>query len=100
MLLAPSVKGYRSLMRLILARFSRHAAERAAASQTRWLEGEPSDLIALTGGPGGPLDVAVAAGQSHLAAARCDALLKLFGDRLYIELQRHGTPAERRAEAG
>ena len=27
-------------------------------------------------------------------------LLELFGDRLYVELQRHGTPAERRAEPG
>src|SRR5262249_16692335 len=27
-----------------------------------------------------------------------DALMRLFGDRLYIELQRHGTPAERRTE--
>ena len=43
--------------------------------------------------------MAVAAGQSHFATARLDALLKLFDNRLYIELQRHGTPAERRAEA-
>ena len=32
-----------------------------------WLEGETADIIALTGGPGGPLDMAIAAGQSHLA---------------------------------
>ena len=63
-----------------------------------WLEGETDGIIALTGGPGGPLDSAIAAGQSHLAAARLDTLIKLFGDRLYVELQRHGTPAERRSE--
>src|SRR5205085_7170367 len=33
-----------------------------------------------------------------LAAARCDALTKLFGDRLYIELQRHGVESEQVAE--
>ncbi|HET9687981.1 MAG TPA: DNA polymerase III subunit alpha, partial [Pseudolabrys sp.] len=57
-----------------------------------------SDIIALSGGPVGPLDGAIAAGQSHLAADRLAALLKLFGDRLYMELQRHGTSAERRCE--
>ena len=71
---------------------------RRVSNSNGWKK-KPADIIALTGGPGGPLDVAVAAGQSHFAAARLDALLKLFGDRLYIELQRHGTPAERRAEA-
>ncbi len=35
------------------------------------------------------------AGQADLAAARCATLQRLFGDRLYMELQRHGTPAER-----
>ncbi len=38
------------------------------------------------------------AGQGGLAAARCEALERLFGDRLYVELQRHGLEAERLAE--
>ena len=41
---------------------------------------------------------AIVAGQGDLASARCEALARLFGDRLYIELQRHGTAAERTAE--
>src|SRR5664280_3416328 len=63
-----------------------------------WLEGETDDIIALTGGPGGPLDGAIAAGQSHLATTRLDALHRLFGDRLYVELQRHGSANERMTE--
>ncbi|HJX21144.1 MAG TPA: DNA polymerase III subunit alpha, partial [Steroidobacteraceae bacterium] len=63
-----------------------------------WLDGESDGLIALTGGPGGPLDAAVLGGQDQLANGRCEALLRLFGDRLYVELQRHGTTAERTAE--
>ena len=55
-------------------------------------------LIALTGGPTGPLDVAIAAGQAELASARCVSLSNIFGDRLYVELQRHGTAAERAVE--
>ena len=56
-------------------------------------------MIALTGGPGGPLDVAlVARARRRSPAARCEALARLFGDRLYVELQRHGMAAERVAE--
>jgi DNA polymerase-3 subunit alpha len=55
-------------------------------------------LIALSGGPGGPLDVTIVGGQNALALTRCEALQRLFGDRLYLELQRHGLPAERTAE--
>ena len=38
--------------------------------------------------------------HAALAAARCDRLASLFGDRLYVELQRHGIDKERRAESG
>ena len=51
-------------------------------------------------GPGGPLDIAIATGQTALAQSRCHDLQRLFGDRLYIELQRHGMPNERTAEPG
>src|SRR5262252_5528549 len=97
-LLATRREGYRSLIRLNSRAFLDTPANEPPRLRLEWLEGETADLIALTGGPGGPLDMAVAAGQSHFAGARLDALLKLFGNRLYVELQRHGTAAERRAE--
>jgi len=62
-----------------------------------WLAEETAGLIALSGGPGGPLDTAMVSGQSALALSRCEHLQRLFGDRLYIELQRHGTSTERLA---
>ena len=65
-----------------------------------WLEGYSDDLIALTGGPEGPISLALHADQAGLAAARCDRLAELFGDRLYVELQRHGIDKERRVESG
>src|SRR6202012_83813 len=34
------------------------------------------------------------------ATSRCERLASLFGDRLYVELQRHGIDRERRVEAG
>ena len=55
-------------------------------------------LIALTGGPDGLVDKALADGARALAAVRLKTLRQLFGDRLYVELQRHGLDAERRVE--
>ena len=99
-LLAARPEGYRSLMRLNSRAFLETPANEPPRLKAEWLAGETAGIIALTGGPGGPLDGALAAGQSHLAASRLDVLLELFGDRLYVELQRHGTPSERRAEPG
>src|SRR6516164_3979713 len=97
-LLAARESGYRSLMRLNSRAFLETAPSEPPHLRLAWLEGEADGLIALTGGPGGPLDAAIVAGQGHLADLRCEALARLFGDRLYIELQRHGSGAERSAE--
>ena len=97
-LLAARDAGYRSLMRLSSRAFLDTPPNEPPRLKLEWLEGEAGDIIALTGGPGGPLDGAIAAGQSHLATTRLDALIKLFGDRLYVELQRHGTAHERMTE--
>src|SRR5499433_217401 len=98
-LLAARENGYRTLMRLNSRAFLETAPSEPPHLRLAWLEGETAGLIALSGGPCGPLDAAVTAGQGTLAAARCEALARLFGDRLYIELQRHGSDAERIAEA-
>src|SRR5512144_602201 len=99
-LLAARPEGYRSLMRLNSRAFLETPANEPPRLKAEWLAGESAGIIALTGGPSGPLDGALAAGQSHLATGRLDLLLELFGDRLYVELQRHGTASERRAEPG
>jgi DNA polymerase III subunit alpha len=99
-LLATREAGYRSLMRLNSRAFLETPPNEASHVKLSWLESESDGLIALTGGPNGPLDTALAAGQSALAGARAEALLRLFGDRLYIELQRHGTPLEKQVEPG
>ncbi len=98
-LLAARENGYRSLMRLNSRAFLETPPNEQPHLKLAWLAGETDGLIALTGGPGGPLDTAIVAGQSSLAGARCEALAQLFGDRLYVELQRHGSAAERTAEA-
>ena len=97
-LLAARETGYRNLMRLNSRAFQESPPNETPHIKLSWLEAEGEGLIVLSGGPSGPLDTAIAAGQGSLAAARCAALLRLFNDRLYIELQRHGTPGERLTE--
>ena len=97
-LLAKDEAGYRNLM---------HLASRA------WLDPEPGDLphvplarlelrsdglIAVSGGPKGPLDRALALGRPEIAERRLRALRRLFPDRFYVELQRHGLQREREIE--
>ena len=100
MLLAAQERGYRSLMRLNSRAFLETPDTHACHIKFDWLEGETEGLIALTGGPDGPISLALGAGHAELAAARCERLASLFGDRLYMELQRHGLDKERRVESG
>lgn len=99
-LLAAREEGYRSLMRLNSRAFLETSPQETAHLKLDWLAGETEGLIALTGGALGPLGQALAGDQSALADARCEKLLELFGDRLYIELQRHGMANERLVEGG
>ncbi|MEA2818470.1 MAG: polymerase subunit alpha, partial [Bradyrhizobium sp.] len=98
-LLAAREAGYRNLMRLNSRAFLETPVHQAPHIKFDWLDGNADGLIALTGGPQGPVALAINADQGALAAVRCDRLATLFGDRLYIELQRHGLDKERRAEA-
>src|SRR5712664_3499103 len=98
-LLAARERGYRSLMRLNSRAFLETPVHQSPHIKLEWLEGDAEDLIALTGGPDGPISLALHADHVALAAARCDRLASLFGDRLYVELQRHGIHKERRTEA-
>jgi DNA polymerase-3 subunit alpha len=97
-LIAASERGYMNLMRL--------------ATQT-WLDPKPGDLphvtldrlaedcadvIALTGGPTGPIDRAFAAERVDIAVKRLETLAALFPKSLYVELQRHGLDMEARTE--
>src|ERR1700750_795486 len=97
-LLAARETGYRNLMRLNSRAFLETPVHQAPHIKFDWLEGEAEDLIALTGGPDGAISVAIETDHAVLASSRCDRLARLFGDRLYAELQRHGNDRERRVE--
>ena len=94
-LLAAREEGYRSLLRLNSRAYLETPPNEPPHLNFAWLEGETDGVIALTGGPSGCLDLPIIAGQLDLATVRCDKLASLFDDRLYVELQRHGTSDER-----
>ncbi len=98
-LLAMREQGYRSLMKLNSRAFMDTPVNEAPRIKVEWLIGETDGLIALTGGPDGPISQALLADQPALAQSRCAKLMALFGDRLYVELQRHGLDTERRCES-
>lgn len=97
-LLAQNEQGYLNLMRLCSQLHLRSASELGPALERGELEGQVAGLIALTGGPAGPLDRALRQGRAEVAEARLQALHRLFGDNLNIELQRHGAGGERQIE--
>jgi DNA polymerase III subunit alpha len=97
-LLAARERGYRSLMRLNSRAFLETPVHQTPHIKIEWLNDNAEDLIALTGGPDGPISLALQADHAALAAQRCERLAELFGDRLYVELQRHNVERERRVE--
>jgi DNA polymerase-3 subunit alpha len=99
-LLASDERGYRSLMRLCSRAYLDTASHERPHIKAHWLDDAAAGLIALSGGPSGPLDKAIVAGQNPIALARCETLQTLFAERFYIELQRHGMQAQRITEAG
>jgi DNA polymerase-3 subunit alpha len=97
-LIAGTEAGYWNLVKLVSDSFMRtDASDRAHVSDADLAELNDG-LFALTGGPGGPVNRALAAGQSAQATARLDRLAEIYGDRLYVELQRHGVPEEEAIE--
>ena len=98
-LLATSEAGYGNLMKLVTEACLAASGGSPVASIDH-LAAYHSDVIALTGGAGGPLDLALRAGQPAQAEARLKRLQAIFGDRLYVEIQRHEREDGPAVEAG
>ncbi|PZM16826.1 DNA polymerase III subunit alpha [Rhizobium tubonense] len=91
-LLAASDRGYERLVDLVSRAYLGGDSSQTVHINASWLEEIGTEgLIALTGSVGGPVDLAFKEGHPALALARILQLKRLFGDRLYVELQRHGT---------
>ncbi|SMQ64402.1 DNA polymerase-3 subunit alpha [Devosia lucknowensis] len=97
-LMAQSEEGFSNLSQLV-SRAYLESADGLARASLEWMSRDTlSGLICLSGGPEGAIDMAFANGQDANATRRLDRLADLFGDRFYIELQRHGRPTEATVE--
>jgi DNA polymerase-3 subunit alpha len=97
-LFAMSEAGYANLMKVV-SRAHLEADDTAAVyARASVLAAHCDGLIALTGGAEGPIDRALRAGQHDLAETRLKRLAAAFGDRLYVEIQRHGLRSEHEVE--
>jgi DNA polymerase-3 subunit alpha len=99
-LLARSEIGYRNLMALSSRAFLDGEADGAPHAAVGLLESHREGLVVLTGGPEGPVDRALAEGADDIASGRLSMLEALYGDSLYVELQRHGLASEKAVEGG
>ena len=87
-LLAQSELGYENLMKLNSCLYLDKGGAVAEVTLAE-LEALSADLICLTGGALGPVGMLLQGGQRPAAEALMARLQGAFGDRLYVELQRH-----------
>ncbi|WP_444668044.1 DNA polymerase III subunit alpha [Cereibacter changlensis] len=97
-LLAQSERGYMNLMKLNSCLYIGTGGQLPQVSLEQ-LETHAEGLICLTGGAEGPVGRFLQAGQGPKAEALMRRLQAIFGDRLYVELQRHPGEGGRLPEA-
>src|SRR5262249_46652399 len=90
--------GYANLVRLVSESFLTSGTGAEPQVSIARLAELNAGMVALTGGPSGPLDSEIRLGNVDLAGRRLKRLHEGFADRLYVELQRHGVPAEKVTE--
>ena len=97
LLLVQNREGYLNLLKLL--GFAYLKADAAAPRVSLdILEDHGEGLIALTGGPAGPVGGLLAEGQEEAAEAVLLRLRDIYPGRLYVELMRHGAEVEKRVE--
>ena len=98
--LAQNEAGWRNLS--ILSSAAYLEAMDASEPHVPWerVAAHAEGLILLSGGPDGPADALFAAGKVKEGEAVLAQMAEAFGDRFYVELQRHGLAIEAASEPG
>ncbi|HET6970490.1 MAG TPA: DNA polymerase III subunit alpha, partial [Phenylobacterium sp.] len=97
-LLAQNEQGYLNLCELSSAAYLDVEATEEPNVPWAVVKAHAEGLILLSGGPDGPVDPLLASGKIKEGRAALAEMKAVFGDRFYVELQRHGTAAEAAAE--
>jgi len=93
-------KGYNNLLKLVSASFLKVDGGSFPQVDLKALAERSEGLIALTGGPRGPLGSSILDGHIDQAEQLLNNLHEVFGDRLYVEIMRHNEESELRSEEG
>jgi DNA polymerase-3 subunit alpha len=99
-LLAQNEVGYRNLTLLSSAAYLDSEATDEPSVPWDKLAAHAEGLILLSGGIDGPVDPLFAVGRAAEAVAALSEMHRVFADRFYVELQRHGLALEAAAEPG
>lgn len=99
-LLVQNQTGYQNLLDLISHAYLESEAVHDPVITMDQLAQKNAGLIALTGGVHGPVGRALLQDQKQTAADMVVRLKNIFGDRLYMEIQRHNMPEENKTESG
>jgi len=97
-LFAQNEVGYKNLMALSSSAFLDVEPTDLPHVKAAMLEGRTDGILALTGGPDGVLNKLIVSNRQGVAKNWLARLQALFPDRLYVELQRHHTEEEEKAE--
>ena len=93
-ILAQNAEGYANLLKLLAIAYMDAESRDEPQVSLATLCAHSAGLIALTGGPAGPVGRLLAEGQQEAAEAALDQLISAFPGRLYVELMRHGLKIE------
>ena len=99
-LLAQDETGYRNLTALSTAAFLDVAATDEPHVPWETVCRHAEGLILLSGGTDGPIDPVYASGRTKDGDRALAEMHRVFGDRFYVELQRHGLPSQAQSEPG
>jgi len=93
-LIAQTEGGYKNLCRIISDAYMSSGSDGNVFATLDQIAVHAKDLICLSGGMKGALHSALAHSQNENATAVLLKLKEIFGDRFYIEIQRHNTYEE------
>ncbi|MGH1376785.1 MAG: DNA polymerase III subunit alpha [Alphaproteobacteria bacterium] len=99
-LIAQNERGYKNLCKIISASYMGDVGSHDVSATYDVLRQYAGDVICLSGGMNGAIAQAVLHGQKDKAAQETSLMKEIFGDRFYIEIQRHNLPDEDKAEDG
>ncbi len=99
LLLAQSERGYLNLSVLSSAVYLDSDGSEDVTAPWSLVAEHSEGLILLSGGTDGPVDPLLAAGKVAEGHAALAEMSRVFGDRFYVELQRHGLASQAAAES-